>query len=125
MSPVRARGEAVLELVVRYHEGMRERRLAPATTSREIRAAFDRVLPEQGVGLETTLSEFEIERLAVEWIPQRIGADPAGGGVFVSGGSMANFSALATARRMKAPIDVAHAGAHAPSRAASCCARAP
>ena len=155
--------------MVRYHEGLRDRRLAPATTSREIRAVFDRTLPEEGVGLAVALEEFEdrllpfarhnghprmfgyvqspgaaiasfadllastlnanitawrsapgpveIERLAVEWLRQMIGADPAGDGLFVSGGSMANLSALAAARHMKAPIDLTREGAHALPRA--------
>ena len=155
--------------MVRYHEGLRDRRLAPATTSREIRAVFDRTLPEEGVGLAVALEEFEdrllpfarhnghprmfgyvqspgaaiasfadllastlnanitawrsapgpveIERLAVEWLRQMIGADPAGDGLFVSGGSMANLSALAAARHMKAPIDLMREGAHALPRA--------
>jgi len=162
-------GEAMLDLMVRYHEGLRDRRLAPATTSREIRAAFDRELPEEGVGFEATLQEYEerllpfarhnghprmfgyvqspgvavasladllasmlnanltvwrsapgpteIERLAVEWVRQMVGAHEAGDGIFVSGGSMANLSALAMARRMKAPIDLAREGAHALPRA--------
>src|SRR6185503_9951405 len=59
----------------------------------------------------------EIERLAVEWVRQMVGADAASDGVFVSGGSMANFSALAAARHRKAPIDLAREGAHALPRA--------
>jgi len=55
-------GEAILDFVVRYHEGIRDRRLAPDTTSREIRAVFDRTLPEEGVGFAATLEDFE-ERL--------------------------------------------------------------
>jgi len=162
-------GEAILDFVVRYHEGIRDRRLAPDTTSREIRAVFDRTLPEEGVGFAATLEDFEerllpfarhnghprmfgyvqspgvaigsladllastlnanitawrsapgpveIERIAVEWIRDMIGADPSSDGLFVSGGSMANFSALAAARRMKAPIDLAREGAHALPRA--------
>jgi glutamate/tyrosine decarboxylase-like PLP-dependent enzyme len=143
--------------------------VAPDTTSREIRAAFDRELPEDGVGFAATLQEFEerllpfarhnghprmfgyvqspgvaiasladllasmvnanitawrsapgpveIERLVVEWIQQMVGAPATGDGVLVSGGSMANFSALAAARRMKAPIDLSRQGAHALPRA--------
>ena len=158
-------GEAALELVVRYHEGLRGRRVAPVTTSREIQGTFDRALPEDGVGFASTLLEFEerllpfarhnghprmfgyvqspgvavasladllastlnanltawrsapgpveIERLVVEWIRQMVGAGAAGDGILVSGGSMANFSALAAARRMKAPIDLVREGAHA------------
>lgn len=166
---LRCWGEAVLDLVVRYHEGLRERRVAPTTTSREIRGGLDRALPEEGVGFAATLEEFEerllpfarhnghprmfgyvqspgvalasladllastlnanltawrsapgpveIERLALEWIRHMVGGDPAGDGILVSGGSMANFSALAAARRMKAPIDLAREGAHALPRA--------
>jgi len=166
---LRGWGEAVLDLMVRYHEGLRDRRLAPSTTSREIRAVFDRALPEEGVGLAATLVEFEerlmplarhnghprmfgyvqspgvavasfadllasmlnanltvwrsapgpveIERIAVEWVRDMIGAHAGADGIFVSGGSMANFSALAAARRMKAPIDVGRAGAQALPRA--------
>ena len=161
-------GEAMLDVMVRYHDGLRNRPVAPDTTSREIRAAFDRALPERGVGFAATLREYEqllpfarhnghprmfgyvqspgvavasladllasmlnanitawrsapgpveIERLTVEWIRQMVGAPEAGDGVLVSGGSMANLSALATARRMKAPIDLSREGAHALPRA--------
>jgi aromatic-L-amino-acid/L-tryptophan decarboxylase len=162
-------GEAALDVALRYHESLRDRRLAPSTTSSEIRAAFDRALPEAGVGFAATLREYEerllpltrhnghprmfgyvqspgvavasladllgstlnanltawrsapgpveIERLAVEWIRQMVGADSSSDGLFVSGGSMANVSALAAARRVKAPIDLAHQGAQALPRA--------
>jgi glutamate/tyrosine decarboxylase-like PLP-dependent enzyme len=166
---LRSWAEAALDFVVRYHEGLRDRRLAPDTRSREIRAAFDRALPEEGMGFAATLRDYEerllpftrhnghprmfgyvqspgfavasladllastlnanltawrsapgpveIERLAIEWIRQMVGADPASDGLFVSGGSMANLSALTTARRIKAPIDLARDGAHALPRA--------
>jgi glutamate/tyrosine decarboxylase-like PLP-dependent enzyme len=159
----------MLDLVVRYHESLRGRRLAPDTTSGEIRAAFDRALPEEGAGFAAALREYEerllpfarhnghprmfgyvqspgvgvasladwlastlnanitawrsapgpveIERLAVEWIRQMVGADPSSDGLFVSGGSMANLSALAAARCMRAPIDLTQQGAHALPRA--------
>ncbi len=168
-SELRVWGEAALDWMARYHEGLRERPVAPDTTSREIRAGLDRALPEAGVGFAATLREFEerllpfarhnghprmygyvqspgiaiasladllastlnanltawrsapgpveIERLAVEWIQQMIGAPEGGDGILVSGGSMANFSALATARRMKAPIDLSREGAQALPRA--------
>ena len=159
----------MLDFVMRYHEGLRARRVAPDTTSAEIRAAFGRALPEEGVSFADVLREFEerllpfarhnghprmfgyvqspgvavasladqlastlnanltvwrsapgpveIERIAIEWIREMIGADPAADGLFVSGGSMANFSGLAAARRRKAPIDLSRQGAHALPRA--------
>jgi glutamate/tyrosine decarboxylase-like PLP-dependent enzyme len=43
----------------------------------------------------------EIERLAIDWIRQILGFEDGTGGLFVSGGSMANLAALATARNTK------------------------
>jgi glutamate/tyrosine decarboxylase-like PLP-dependent enzyme len=40
----------------------------------------------------------ELERLTIDWIRQILGFNPDAGGLFLSGGSMANLSALATAR---------------------------
>lgn len=43
----------------------------------------------------------EVERLTIDWIKQILGYDAKAAGLFVSGGSMANFSALAAARRAR------------------------
>jgi aromatic-L-amino-acid/L-tryptophan decarboxylase len=43
----------------------------------------------------------ELERLTVDWIRQILGFSPEAGGLFVSGGSMANLSALAAARQTR------------------------
>ncbi|HEY0368898.1 MAG TPA: pyridoxal-dependent decarboxylase, partial [Chthoniobacterales bacterium] len=43
----------------------------------------------------------ELERLTIDWIRQILGFESGAGGLLVSGGSMANFSALATAREAK------------------------
>jgi len=43
----------------------------------------------------------ELERLTIDWIRQILGFDPQAGGLFVSGGSMANLAALAAARQTK------------------------
>jgi glutamate/tyrosine decarboxylase-like PLP-dependent enzyme len=40
----------------------------------------------------------ELERLTIDWIKEAMGYGPAAGGLFTSGGSMANFTALAAAR---------------------------
>lgn len=47
-------------------------------------------------------SAVELERLTIDWIRQMLGFAEGAGGLFVSGGSMANLSALATARQAKA-----------------------
>src|SRR5205823_4404774 len=59
----------------------------------------------------------EIERLTIDWIKQIVGFKAEAGGLFVSGGSMANFAALAAARRAKAPEDVLSKGAQSFPRA--------
>ena len=43
----------------------------------------------------------ELERLTIDWIRQILGFNAEAGGLFVSGGSMANFAAIATARQAK------------------------
>ena len=43
----------------------------------------------------------ELERLTIDWIRQILGFGPEAGGLFLSGGSMANFAALAAAKQAK------------------------
>jgi aromatic-L-amino-acid decarboxylase len=43
----------------------------------------------------------EMERLTIDWIRQVLGFNAEAGGLFVSGGSMANLAAIATARQAK------------------------
>src|SRR6266513_397915 len=43
----------------------------------------------------------ELERLTIDWIRQILGFNPEAGGLFVSGGSMANLTAIAAARQTK------------------------
>jgi hypothetical protein len=43
----------------------------------------------------------ELERLTIDWIRQILGFPAEAGGLFVSGGSMANLAALAAARQTK------------------------
>jgi aromatic-L-amino-acid/L-tryptophan decarboxylase len=43
----------------------------------------------------------ELERLTIDWIRQILGFNAEAGGLFVSGGSMANLTAIATARQTK------------------------
>ena len=59
----------------------------------------------------------EMERLTIDWIKQIIGFDERAAGLFLSGGSMANMAALATARRTKAPPEISKKGAQSCSRA--------
>src|SRR6516225_1566378 len=43
----------------------------------------------------------ELERMTIDWIRQILGFAPEAGGLFVSGGSMANLAAVAAARQTK------------------------
>src|SRR5213082_2489616 len=43
----------------------------------------------------------ELERLTIDWIRQMLGFNAQAGGLFVSGGSMANLAAIAAARQAK------------------------
>src|SRR6266545_3672833 len=45
----------------------------------------------------------EIERLTIDWIRQALGCPDGAGGLFLSGGSMANLTALAAARHARGP----------------------
>jgi aromatic-L-amino-acid/L-tryptophan decarboxylase len=52
----------------------------------------------------------EIERQCLRWIAQFIGYPQDAGGILVSGGTMANFTAILTALRDTAPYDSTHDG---------------
>ena len=54
----------------------------------------------------------ELERITIDWIKRILGYPDSAAGLFVSGGSMANFAALAAARTAKAPSDFAKSGTH-------------
>jgi len=58
----------------------------------------------------------EIERATIGAIVQLLGLDAGAAGLFVSGGSMANLAALATARQAKGPADLSKEGSSALSR---------
>lgn len=52
----------------------------------------------------------EIERQTIRWIAEMVGYDNSCGGLFTSGGTMANFTALLTALRNTAPYDTTQEG---------------
>lgn len=160
---IRAWGEEVLGWAANYLGTIRERRLYPKTTSREIRAGLNSELPQDSGEFSKALDAFvhavvdlsrhnahprmfgyvqppgtavaaladllastlnanltawrsapaavEVERLTIEWIRQILGLEQGAAGLFVSGGSMANLSALATARRNRVPANIAENGA--------------
>ena len=52
----------------------------------------------------------EIEKQTVKWLAEFIGVSTAYGGLLVSGGNMANFTAFVTARTIKAPKSIKEDG---------------
>ncbi|WP_319462771.1 pyridoxal phosphate-dependent decarboxylase family protein [Micromonospora sp. RTP1Z1] len=58
----------------------------------------------------------ELEHVAIGWIKEALGCDPSAGGLFMSGGSMANFAALAAARHRHCGDAVATYGVSAHPR---------
>jgi glutamate/tyrosine decarboxylase-like PLP-dependent enzyme len=52
----------------------------------------------------------EIEKQTVKWLAEFIGVSPTYGGVLVSGGNMANFTAFLAARTAKAPKSIKEEG---------------
>ena len=53
-----------------------------------------------------------INKLTIDWIKELLEYPPEAGGVFVSGGSEANFTGLAVARNAKAEVDMKVEGMH-------------
>jgi aromatic-L-amino-acid/L-tryptophan decarboxylase len=159
---VRRWGNAAVEAMADYLDDLRDRRVYPLTTARQIREHLDGDLPDEGVDFGQLLDLFrdvivplsrhnghprmfgyvqspgtaiaaiadllastlnanvtawrsapaatEVERLTIDWIKQILGVEATAGGLLVSGGSMANFAALAAAFRAKAPTDVLRQG---------------
>ena len=146
-------GNAAVDAMASYLASIRDRRVYPQNTSREIREKLESELSEEGVGFDRLLETFldvivpmsrhnahprmfgyvqapgtaiaaladllastlnanltawrsapaavEVERLTINWIKEILGYDAGAAGLFVSGGSMANMAALATARQAK------------------------
>ena len=55
---IRRWGNAAIEVMADYLDSIRERRLYPRTTARQIREKLDRVLPDEGVDFDRLLETF-------------------------------------------------------------------
>jgi aromatic-L-amino-acid decarboxylase len=58
----------------------------------------------------------DLEHVVIDWLKQMLGYPADAAGLLVSGGSMANFAALAAARSAKAPVNVVRDGVAAAGR---------
>lgn len=79
------------------------------------------VNPNVGANILSPIAT-EIEKQTVRWLAEFIGLPPGYGGILVSGGNMANFTAFLTARTVKAPKNIKEEGisATAPKLAIYC-----
>src|SRR5439155_6347283 len=149
---IRNWGNSVIQFMIDYLGGLRDRPVYRHTSSREIRSGLDSKLPIKGTDFDSVLKVFrediipfsrqahprmfgyvqspgtplaafadllasilnanltvwrsapapvELERLTIDWIRQILGFNARAGGLFVSGGSMANLAAIAAARQTK------------------------
>ncbi len=60
------------------------------------------VNPNAGANILSPMAT-EIEKQTIKWLAEFIGVSPSYGGILVSGGNMANFTAFLAARTIKAP----------------------
>jgi aromatic-L-amino-acid decarboxylase len=65
----------------------------------------------------------QVELVAIDWLRQVCGLPDSAGGSFVSGGSMANLTALVVARQMKLHGEMNHAVVYGSDQTHSCVAR--
>ena len=70
------------------------------------------------------LGAFEVERATIDWLGSEFGWDFPSSGLFVSGGSAANFTALAIARHVHLQNDVEDAVVYCSTQTHSCIERA-
>jgi glutamate/tyrosine decarboxylase-like PLP-dependent enzyme len=67
------------------------------------------VNPNVGANILSPIAT-EIEKQTIKWLAEFIGVSPNYGGILVSGGNMANFTAFLTARTAKAPKNIREDG---------------
>lgn len=80
---------------------------APAGALADLLAAS--VNPNVGANILSPMAT-EIEKQTVRWLAEFIGVAPSYGGLLVSGGNMANFTAFLAARTIKAPATIKEDG---------------
>lgn len=65
----------------------------------------------------------EIEKQTIQWLAEFIGVSPNYGGILVSGGNMANFTAFLAARTAKAPVNFKKEGLSEASKMITYCSK--
>ena len=72
---------------------------APGTAVASLADLLASALNTNVVAWRSAPAATELEHVAIGWIKEALGYDPGAAGLFVSGGSIANFAALAAARQ--------------------------
>jgi aromatic-L-amino-acid/L-tryptophan decarboxylase len=110
------------EKVVRYsrhnaHPGFFGYVASPGTPVNTIGAMWQAALNLNVTAWRSAPAGAEMERVTIEWMKEMLGYPKEGIGLYVSGGSMANFAGLAAARSAKAGVNVVKDGMGAVGRA--------
>src|SRR6266513_1289815 len=107
---IRNWGNSVIQLMTNYLGDLRDHRVYPRmfgyvqSPGTALAAFADLLASTLNANLTVWRSApapVELERLTIDWIRQILGFNAQAGGLFVSGGSMANFAAIAAARQTK------------------------
>lgn len=83
---------------------------SPGTPITAIGSAVESALNVNVTAWRSAPAAAEIERVTINWLKDMLGFPAEGIGLFTSGGSMANFAALAAARSAKSPVNVVREG---------------
>jgi aromatic-L-amino-acid/L-tryptophan decarboxylase len=90
---------------------------SPGTPVNTIGSMLQSALNVNVTAWRSAPSAAEMERVTINWIKEMLGYPRDAIGLYVSGGSMANFAGLAAARTAKAPVNVVREGLGAVRRA--------
>ena len=89
---------------------------SPGTPVNTIGAMLQAALNVNVTAWRSAPSAAEMERVTINWMKEMLGYPRDATGLYVSGGSMANFAGLAAARTAKAPVNVVRDGIAAVGR---------
>jgi aromatic-L-amino-acid/L-tryptophan decarboxylase len=89
---------------------------SPGTPLAAVAALLASVLNSNVTCWRSAPAATELEHTVINWLKEMLGYPADAAGLLVSGGSMANFAALAAARSAKAPVNVVREGVAAAGR---------